>query len=144
MDKNKRKDLFEKWVETGDVDNNLAIVQSLSMQGQSMEQIAKVLNISRKTLHNLQNKHAALKKAIEKGRLTVVAICQNKLMEKVMSGDTTSIIYALKVYGGDFFNDRKQVNAKINNASVIQPKVQIYLPSVDTGVSDDDDKEKYD
>ena len=129
MPNKKCKDLFEKWVESGTVENKLAIVQSLSMQGQSMAQIAETMGVTRKTLHNLQNKHPALKKAIENGRLTVVAMCQNKLMEKVMQGDTIAIIYALKVYGGDFFNDRKTPKANINESSVsVQPQVQIYLP----------------
>lgn len=122
-----KKDLFEKWVESGEVENNLAIAQSLSMQGQSIEQIAKIFKISRRTLQYLQKEHPALKKAIENGRLTVVAICQNKLMEKVSAGDTTVIIYALKVYGGDFFNDRRNVKAEITGSS-IQSQVQIYLP----------------
>ena len=73
-----------------------------------------------------------MKKAIETGRLSVVAMCQNKLMEKVTSGDTTAIIYALKIYGGEFFNDRKTLETKITGSPVsVQPQVQIYLPEVD-------------
>ena len=96
----KRKDLFEQWIEAGEVENNLAIVQSLSMQGKSMEEIASAFDITRRTLQKLQKEHPALKKAIDSGRLSVVAMCQNKLMERVVNGDTTAIIYALKVYGG--------------------------------------------
>ena len=137
MPKGKKLDLFEKWVESGTAESNLAIVQSLSMQGQSIEQIAQAFNVSRRTMHNLQNKHPALKKVIDSGRLSVVAMCQNKLMERVSSGDTTAIIYALKVYGGDFFNDRKAVEAKISGAPVsVQPQVQIYLPATDTEAGD--------
>lgn len=129
----KRKDLFEQWIENGEVENNLAIVQSLAMQGKSMDEIAKVFDITRRTLQNLQKEHAALEKAIKNGRLTVVAMCQNKLMERVSNGDTTAIIYALKVYGGDFFNDRKAVEAKITGSPIaLQPQVQIYLPERDT------------
>ena len=128
----KRKDLFEQWVESGEVEGNLAIIQSLSMQGKSMEEMASAFGITRRTLQKLQKEHPALKKAIENGRRTVVAMCQNKLMERVSSGDTTAIIYALKVYGGDFFNDRKAVEAKITGTPVsVQPQVQIYLPERD-------------
>ena len=128
-----KQDLFEKWVEAGEIENNLAIIQSLSMQGKSMEEIARTFDITRRTLQNLQNKHLSLRKAIETGRLSVVAMCQNKLMERVSNGDTTAIIYALKVYGGDFFNDRKTVEAKITGAPVsVQPQVLIYLPATDT------------
>ena len=133
----KRKDLFEQWVESGEVDNNLAIIQSLSMQGKSMAEIADVFEISRRTLQNLQKEHPAIEKAIRSGRLSVVAMCQNKLMERVSSGDTTAIIYALKVYGGDFFNDRKSVEAKITGTPVsVQPQVQIYLPEKDSEVGE--------
>lgn len=139
MTNGKKQDLFDKWVESGEVENNLAIIQSLSMQGKSMEEIARVFSITRRTLQNLQNKHPSLRKAIETGRLSVVAMCQNKLMERVTNGDTIAIIYALKVYGGDFFNDRKTVETKITDASISgQPQVFIYLPATDVEVNESD------
>ena len=102
-----------------------------------MEEIASAFDITRRTLQKLQKEHPALKKAIDSGRLSVVAMCQNKLMERVVNGDTTAIIYALKVYGGDFFNDRKAVEAKITGGPIaVQPQVQIYLPERDSEVSD--------
>ena len=140
----KRKDLFEQWIESGDVENNLAIVQSLSMQGKSMEEIASAFDITRRTLQKLQKEHPALKKAIDSGRLSVVAMCQNKLMERVVNGDTTAIIYALKVYGGDFFNDRKAVEAKITGGPIsVQPQVQIYLPERDSEVGENGKKKEW-
>jgi hypothetical protein len=139
----KRKDLFEQWIEAGEVENNLAIVQSLSMQGKSMEEIASAFDITRRTLQKLQKEHPALKKAIDSGRLSVVAMCQNKLMERVVNGDTTAIIYALKVYGGDFFNDRKAVEAKITGGPIsVQPQVQIYLPERDSEVGENGKKKE--
>lgn len=133
---NAKKDLFEKWIENGEVENKLAVLQSLSMQGKSLEEMAKCFDISKRTLINLKAKHAAIDKAISQGRLTVVAMCQNKLMERVSSGDTTAIIYALKVYGGEFFNDRKTVKAEITGTPVAQPLVQFYLPATDTEVDE--------
>ena len=139
----KRKDLFEQWIESGDVENNLAIVQSLSMQGKSMEEIASAFDITRRTLQKLQKEHPALKKAIDSGRLSVVAMCQNKLMERVVNGVPTAIIYALKVYGGDFFNDRKAVEAKITGGPIsVQPQVQIYLPERDSEVGENGKKKE--
>ena len=135
---NKRKDTFEQWIEEGVVENKLAIAQSLSMQGQSLNEIANALDMTKKTLITLQKKHQSLANAIQTGRLSVVAMCQNKLMEKVSAGDTTAIIYALKVYGGEFFNDRKTtVKAEITGDPVsVQPQVQIYLPATDTEAGD--------
>ena len=92
-------------------------------------------------MHNLQNKHLSLRKAIETGRLSVVAMCQNKLMERVSSGDTIAIIYALKVYGGDFFNDRKTVEAKITGTPAsVQSQVLIYLPATDAEVGENNEQ----
>ena len=105
----KRKDLFEQWIESGDVENNLAIVQSLSMQGKSMEEIASAFDITRRTLQNLHKEHPAMKKATNSGRITVAAMCQNKLMERVVHGVTTDIIYALKDHGGALANHTKAV-----------------------------------
>ena len=142
MDNAKRKkDLFEKWVENGEVESNLAVAQSLSMQGQSLTQIAEHFGIAKRTLINLKEKHPAIEKAIKAGRFSVVAMCQNKLMEKVSSGDTTAIIYALKVYGGEFFNDRKTLKAEITGTPLsVQPQIQIYLPETDAEVGDDGEK----
>ena len=106
-----------------------------------MAQIAEAFGTTRRTLHNLQNKHPALKKAIENGRLSVVAMCQNKLMERVSNGDTTAIIYALKVYGGEFFNDRKTLEIKKAGASTsVQPNIQIYIPATDKTEADENAK----
>ncbi len=139
----KQKDLFEKWVESGEVENNLAVAQSLSMQGQSMTQIADHFGIAKRTLQYLQKKHPALEKVIKSGRFSVVAMCQNKLMERVSNGDTTAIIYALKVYGGEFFNDRKTIKAEIAGTPLsVQPQVQIYLPETDLEVGGDGEKKE--
>lgn len=130
---NAKKDIFEQWIESGEVENNLAVIQSLSMQGKNTAEIAECFDISKRTLMYLQKKHPAISKAIKAGRLSVVAMCQNKLMERVSNGDTTAIIYALKIYGGDFFNDRKVTKTEITGAPIaVQPQVQIYLPAVDS------------
>lgn len=139
---NARKDLFDQWVEAGSVENNLAILQSLAMQGKSLAEMAECFDISKRTLINLKAKHDAIEKAIRNGRLSVVAMCQNKLMERVSSGDTTAIIYALKVYGGEFFNDRKTVKAEITGSPVAQPQVQIYLPAIDSEVGGENGETK--
>ena len=72
-------DLFGKWVEAGEIENKLAVIQSLSMQGKSLDGIAKVFNTTRRILYTLQTQHPSLRKAIETGRLSVVALCQNNV-----------------------------------------------------------------
>lgn len=143
MANGKKKDLFERWVESGEIDNNLAVIQSLSMQGKSIAEIADSFGISKRTLQYMEKNHNAVAKAIKTGRLSVVAMCQNKLMERVSGGDTTAIIYALKIYGGEFFNDRKVTKTEITGTPIsVQPHVQIYLPATDEEPGDDNDKKE--
>jgi hypothetical protein len=59
-----------------------------------------------RTLDRLKKKHPELEAAIRMSRDHVVAVAQGALMKNINAGDTVSIIYALKIYGGDYFNDR--------------------------------------
>jgi hypothetical protein len=99
-------DTYDKWVQSGDITNNLSIIQSLAMQGLSIEMIAKEIGIGERTLTRMIKNHPEAKAAVKKGRPLVVAKLQGMLMKRVEAEDTTAIIYALKVYGGDFFQDR--------------------------------------
>ena len=131
---NKRLDLIEKWVNDGTLENNLAIMQSMSMQGMTLEQIGAKFGITERHLCNLKNKHSSVNSAIKNGRESVVAMCQNKLIELIQSGDVTATIYALKIYGGEFFNDRKftqlkaEISGKDGKPIEIESQVMIYLP----------------
>lgn len=133
----KRPDLFERWVEDGEADANLAIIQSLAMQGKTVAEIGAEFGTSERNMMTLQKKHAAVKSALKNGRKTVVAMCQSKLMEQVRAGETTAIIYALKVYGGEFFNDRRfvsrtELTGRDGAEIEIGPKVVVYLPQKQT------------
>ena len=103
-----KKDIYEKWEESKDLNDNLAIVQSLSRQGFSQKEIAEEFNMSERTLLSLKNKHPALLAALKKGRRHLVVNAENALKKRVDSGDTVAIIYSLKVYGGEFFMDDKE------------------------------------
>ena len=104
-----KKDTYEQWREDGELNDNLAIIQSLSRQGFNHKQIGKELGITDKTLQRLQAKYPSVKSAIKKGRRHVVALAENALFSRIKAGDTISIIYALKVYGGEFFQDQKEM-----------------------------------
>jgi hypothetical protein len=139
-----KKDTFSKWVEDGEADSMLAVIQSLSMQGFSQVQIAKEVGITDTTLRLMAKRYPSVSSALKNGRRTVVALAQNKLMDKVQMGDTTAIIYALKVYGGEFFNsDRLQVKAEVTgrNGQPINVDMgpQIYLPQKDEEGEDGDE-----
>ena len=128
-----RLDLFEKWVEDGTAESNLAIIQSLSMQGMTLAQIASHFNITERQICRLQKKHTSVKSAIKNGRENVIAMAQSKLMDRVKAGDIAAIIYTLKVYGGEFFNDKKfaqksEITGKNGEPIEVKPGVSFYLP----------------
>jgi hypothetical protein len=131
----KKKDTFEKWVEDGEADANVGLIQSLAMQGFPEKEIAASIGISDRSLRTLKKKYPAVSSALKNGRCRVVAMLQNHLMDKVSEGDTTAIIYALKVYGGSFFNDRAVIKAEISGSNGgpvdVSMTPTIYLPEKD-------------
>ena len=137
-----KQDTFQKWIEDGEADSMLAVIQSLSMQGHSIAEIGIGIGVSERTLSRLIKTYPSVSAAIKNGRRTVVAMCQNKLMDKIQMGDTTAIIYALKVYGGDFFKDdctkiRAEVTGRNGQPIEINgPKV--YLPMKDSLPDEED------
>ena len=130
-------DTYQQWVKDGEVDSQLAVIQSLSMQGFTREEIAHELGIGTRTLFDMLQKHPAAATAMKNGRRAVVALLQQKLLDKVQEGDTTAIIYGLKVYGGDFFNDRFQLKAELT--AKVNGTMQVELPRLYLPKKDEDD-----
>ncbi len=132
------KDTYQQWVEEGEAEEMLAIMQSLAMQGYTVDAIAKELGICERTLLRLQKEYPSVKSALKNGRRSVVALLQRSLVQRANEGDTTAIIYGLKIYGGEYFRkDKVQVQAEVTGANggpvgvAVGP--QIYLPQKDEG-----------
>ncbi len=104
-----KKDRVEEWRERGELDEKLALIRSLSMQGLNKTEIGShdEIRLSDRQITRLAKKHNDFKSAIKKGREYVVSFAQNALMKQVQDGNITAIIYALKVYGGEFFKENK-------------------------------------
>lgn len=104
-----RYDRVEEWEAAGVLDEKLSLIRSLSMQGLNLTEIGKheEINLSERHLKRLKKKHKNLESSIKKGRDYVVGFAQNALMKQVRDGNITAIIYALKVYGGEFFKENK-------------------------------------
>lgn len=124
----KKKDTYEKWVEEGSLESKLAVINVLAAQGLNMKDIAQAVGIQDRTLYKMQQRHSNVRDAIERGRVYVVAECHSYLMDQVRDGNITAIIYALKVYGGDFYNDRKKQEVEVKGD--VQ-QVHFYLPEKD-------------
>ena len=103
----KKLDLIEVWIKNGELESNLAIIQSLAMQGMTLTEIAGEFDISERQLRRLRDKHMSVMSALKSGRKSVVAMTQNRLIDLINEGNITAIIYALKIYGGIFFHDNK-------------------------------------
>ncbi len=136
-----KKDLFEEWIEEGIVENRLAVLQSLARQGKTVAQIGANFGLSERQFLRLQKKHPPIHKAMRMGRQEVTALLENQLYAAAQEGNVTAIIYALKIYGGEFFNDRKyvqktEVTGK-DGAPLAEPKVVLYLPQKQAGADEE-------
>lgn len=133
--------ILNRWHRNGDYDYNVQVIRSLVMQGASKAEIAEALNISVSALHKIIKLDPIISDSFRYGRRLVVAKCQNALMQRVDAGDTTAIIYALKVYGGGFFNDKytPKIEEKVKN---VEDKLRILIDNIQAPalVQKDDDE----
>ena len=104
-----KKDRVEEWRDEGVLDEKISLMRSLSMQGYTLKQIGEheEINLSERQIIRLMKKYNVMMSPIKKGRHHVVAFAQSALMKQIEAGNTTAIIYALKVYGGEFFKENK-------------------------------------
>ena len=104
-----KKDRVEEWKEQGVLEEKLTLMRSLSMQGLNVKEIGShdEIRLSERQMVRLTRKYSDFRASIKKGREYVVSFAQNALMRQVSEGNITAIIYALKVYGGEFFKENK-------------------------------------
>lgn len=104
-----KKDRVEEWRDERVLDEKISLMRSLSMQGYTLKQIGEheEINLSERQIIRLMKKYNVMMSPIKKGRHHVVAFAQSALMKQIEAGNTTAIIYALKVYGGEFFKENK-------------------------------------
>ena len=104
-----KKDRVEEWKDEGVLDEKINLMRSLSMQGYTLKQIGEheEINLSERQIIRLMKKYNVMMSPIKKGRHHVVAFALSALMKQIELGNTTAIIYALKVYGGEFFKENK-------------------------------------
>ncbi len=104
-----KRDRIEEWRDEGVLDERISLMRSLSMQGFSLEKIGEhdEIQLSKRQINRLMKKYADIMAPIKQGREYVVAFAQSALMQQIEAGNTAAIIYALKVYGGEFFKENK-------------------------------------
>ena len=102
----------------------------LASQGLTQNQIALALGMGESTLYEKKGKFPEFAEAIKAGKAKGVAMVAEKLMEKAMAMDTTSILFYLKCQGGwrdtpeQTYSDTGTLNIRIHGGPDSEPKVE--------------------
>ena len=102
----------------------------LASQGLTQQQIALALGMGSSTLYEKKAKYPEFAEAIKAGKAKGVAMVAEKLMEKAMAMDTTSILFYLKCQGGwrdspePTYSDSGTLNIRIHGGPDSDIKVE--------------------
>jgi len=102
----------------------------LASQGLTQNQIALALGMGESTLYEKKAKFPEFAEAIKAGKAKGVAMVAEKLMEKAMAMDTTSILFYLKCQGGwrdspePTYSDSGTLNIRIHGGPDSDIKVE--------------------
>lgn len=102
----------------------------LASQGLTQNQIALALGMGESTLYEKKAKFPEFAEAIKAGKAKGVAMVAEKLMEKAMAMDTTSILFYLKCQGGwrdtpeQNYSDSGTLNIRIHGGPDSDIKVE--------------------
>ena len=102
----------------------------LASQGLTQQQIALALGMGESTLYEKKAKFPEFAEAIKAGKAKGVAMVAEKLMEKAMAMDTTSILFYLKCQGGwrdspePTYSDSGTLNIRIHGGPDSDIKVE--------------------
>lgn len=124
----------DKWLKQ----ENLMKLQDWKMHdGLTDDQIAAKIGVAPKTIYQWKKKYpSSIGKALKVGREIAIAQIKNKLFEKARSGNMTAVIFYLKNYDRDNFNDsrlsleeREQVKAStrktLADARLLEAKAKL-------------------
>lgn len=84
--------VFNEWTSP----DKLALIKGWRRNGLTVEQVAHNIGIHKATLFDWQNRDNRVKQAMMVGKEEAQMIIENKLFEKAMKGDNTSMIFWLK------------------------------------------------
>lgn len=115
---------------------NLATIRYWKRHGMTNQEVAKSCGIARSTLQRWATKNPLLKESLKIGKEQAIAVVENKLFAKALSGNMTAIIFWLKNNARNLYNDSqlspdeiKQVKARTRtleaNARIAEVKANI-------------------
>lgn len=121
----------------------LLVIRNWRRHGLTVEEVANNIGIARQTLQRWSKEHKDIYDALKTGKSEAVALVENKLFLKAMSGNITAIIFWLKNNVRDMYNDSplspeeiKQVKARtrkmIADARISEVKAKLAEQMSDT------------
>lgn len=115
---------------------SLATIRYWKRHGLTNDQVAKNLGIHRSTLQRWATENPLIEEALRVGKEEAVAVVENKLFSKALSGNMTAIIFWLKNNARNIYNDSQlspdeieQIRARTKilnaNARIAEVKAKI-------------------
>ena len=89
--------------------------ETLGAQGMTTMQIASALGMGESTIYEKMNKYSEFKEAIKRGKDKGIAMVTERLLDKCMAMDTTSILFYLKCQAGWRDTQELELSANGNN-----------------------------
>ena len=107
-------------------------VESLASQGLTLEQIARVLGITYKTLNEKNKQFSELSDAIKSGQAKGIATISNALFNNAKNGNITAQIFYLKNRAPEEWKDRVPEGAESDRPTPQTVRVEIVSAKADT------------
>lgn len=130
---------YKDWL----VPEKLLVIRNWKRHGLTDEEVANNIGVARQTLSRWSKDYKDIHDALKTGKEEAVALIENKLFLKAMSGNLTAIIFWLKNNARDMYNDSqlspdeiKQVKARtrkmLADARISEVKAKLAEQMSDT------------
>ena len=110
------------------IEINADKVESLAVQGLTMDQIASCLGCATSTLYNRMGSELEVLEAIKRGRAKGIATVSNALFQSAKGGNITAQIFYLKNRSPEDWKDRRETELSGEVSIPLSGKVTFVEP----------------
>lgn len=103
---------YKDWLEP----EKLLVIRNWRRHGLTVEEVANNIGVARQTLQRWSKDYQDIYDALKTGKEEAVALVENKLFLKAMSGNLTAIIFWLKNNARETYNDSRLSPEEIKQA----------------------------